>query len=157
MATRWDRPTAVLLLAFAIYTAAAGWRMGYWQGRIPGPGFAPVWIGAGLALAALALLVRPPAAPARAAEPRPGPRTGRGVGRETALVIKIAAVTVAAVMLSPRLGMLTAVGLLLLALGRLLGGSWRAAVVTAVVVTAGLHAVFVRWLRVPLPTGPWGF
>ena len=61
---RWDRLTGVLLLAFAGYTMVTAVRLGYWQGRIPGPGFAPIWIGAGLALCALLLLVRrPPAAP----------------------------------------------------------------------------------------------
>lgn len=56
MARTWDRLVALLLLAFAVYTIAAARQTGYLQERIPGPGFAPFWIGVGLAVAALAVL-----------------------------------------------------------------------------------------------------
>lgn len=151
MHARWDRLTALLLLAFAGYTIAASRQMGYWQGRIPGPGFAPIWIGAGLALAALFLLLRP-AGPSPAATPQ-----GAAAGREAVRVLQIAAVTVVATALIPRLGMLTAVALLLVVLVKLQGGSWRAAAGSAVVLPVLFHVVFARWLQVPLPTGPWGF
>ena len=35
---RWDRLTGGLVLAFAVYTMITAVRLGYWQGRIPGPG-----------------------------------------------------------------------------------------------------------------------
>lgn len=160
MHARWDRLTALLLLAFAGYTIAASRQMGYWQGRIPGPGFAPMWIGAGLALAALMLLVRPApvgAGPPPADQPSAAAPQSAAAGREAVRVLQIAAVTVVATALIPRLGMLTAVALLLVVLVKLQGGSWRAAASSAVVLPVLFHVVFARWLQVPLPTGPWGF
>jgi len=152
---RWDRLTGVLLLAFAGYTMVTAVRLGYWQGRIPGPGFAPIWIGAGLALCALLLLVRrtpaPPRGPERSADERIAAR------RELVLAIEIAAVAVAVMLLIPRVGMLAGLALLLLALVRLLGGSWRSAIGTGVVVPLAFYLMFVRWLAVPIPVGPWGF
>ncbi|HET6947176.1 MAG TPA: tripartite tricarboxylate transporter TctB family protein [bacterium] len=152
---RWDRLTGGLVLAFAVYTMSTAVRLGYWQGRIPGPGFAPIWIGAGLALCALLLLVRrPPAAPrapARSADERIAAR------RELILAIEIASAAVAVMLLIPRVGMLAGLALLLLALVKLLGGSWRSAVGTGVVVPLAFYLMFVRWLAVPIPVGPWGF
>lgn len=155
---RADRLTGLLLLAFAAYTIVAGVRMSYWQGRIPGPGFAPIWIGGGLALAALFLLLRRapgPAAlqllePAREEEPR------TLVARELLLAAEIALVTIAALLLVPRVGMMAGVVVLLLVLIRLLGGTWRSAVGTALVLPAAFYLLFVRWLQVPVPKGPWG-
>ena len=152
---RWDRLTGGLVLAFAVYTMITAVRLGYWQGRIPGPGFAPIWIGAGLALCALLLLVRrtpaPPRGPERSADER------IAVRRELVLAIEIAAVAVAVMLLIPRVGMLAGLALLLLALVRLLGGSWRSAIGTGVVVPLAFYLMFVRWLAVPIPLGPWGF
>ena len=152
---RWDRLTGGLVLAFAVYTMITAVRLGYWQGRIPGPGFAPIWIGAGLALCALLLLVRrtpaPPRGPERSADERIAAR------RELVLAIEIAAVAVAVMLLIPRVGMLAGLALLLLALVRLLGGSWRSAIGTGVVVPLAFYLMFVRWLAVPIPVGPWGF
>lgn len=155
MAARADRLTAMLLLAFAGYTIAEGVRMGYWQGRIPGPGFAPIWIGAGLALAALLLLLRR-APPAAIGTERSTDSRGDAV-REKVLVFEIAGVTIVAAALIPRAGMMAAVGLLLLALVKVLRGSWRAALGAAIVLPVAFYLVFVRWLQVPIPKGPWGF
>ena len=152
---RWDRLTGGLVLAFAVYTMITAVRLGYWQGRIPGPGFAPIWIGAGLALCALLLLVRrtpaPPRGPERSADERIAAR------RELVLAIEIGAAAVAVMLLIPRVGMLAGLALLLLVLVKLLGGSWRSAVGTGVVVPLAFYLMFVRWLAVPIPLGPWGF
>lgn len=153
MTARWDRLTVVVLLAFAGYTIASGFRMGYWQGRIPGPGFAPIYIGAGLALAAVILLLRP--APPRAHDDRPSADRAEA-RREVILALQIVAITVAAILLIPWLGMMPAMGLLLLGLVKRLGGSWRSAAGTAVVLPLLLYLLFVRWLQVPVPKGPWG-
>lgn len=156
---RSDRLTGLLLAAFAGYTIAAGWRMGYWQGRIPGPGFAPVWIGGGLALAALLLLFRraPGSATLQLLQPVPpdAPEPARSV--ELVLGAAIVAATAGALLLAPWIGMMGAVALLLLVLIRLLRGSWRSALGTAVLLPVAFYLLFVRWLQVPVPKGPWGF
>ncbi|HXF82566.1 MAG TPA: tripartite tricarboxylate transporter TctB family protein [bacterium] len=149
---RWDHLTGALLLLFAVYTMITAVRLGLWMGRIPGPGFAPLWIGAGLALCALVLLARPASGPAH-----PAPEERAAARREVTVALETAAATAAAIFLIPVVGMLGGLALLLLALVRLLGGSWRSAASTAVIVPVVFYLMFVRWLAVPVPRGPWGF
>ena len=47
---------ALALLLFGVYMIFAARALTFMQGRVPGPGFAPFWIGLGLTLAALAVL-----------------------------------------------------------------------------------------------------
>ncbi len=150
-----DRIAALLLLIFAVYTMAAARDMGFAQGRIPGPGFAPFWIGLGLAVASIAIFLESRGR----AQPAPDTR-GHAFGRSSTpgpSVIAVAAVTVAAVALIGPLGMLAALVLMLAAMTRLLGAAWRTSLLTALVLPAALHLVFGVWLKVPLPRGPWGF
>ncbi len=161
MSARSDRLTAIVLLAFAGYTMVSAWQLGYWQGRIPGPGFTPLWIGAGLALCALFLLLRR-RAPATAPPPTPTgalslEATPVRTRRELVLTVEIAAITIAATWVMPRLGMMIGVAVLLVALIKLLGGTWRSAVAAAVALPLAFYVIFVRWLQVPVPKGPWGF
>jgi uncharacterized protein (DUF58 family) len=53
--------------------------------------------------------------------------------------------------------MLAAICLMLLALARILGATWRTAVLTATGLPLALYVIFALWLKVPLPRGPWGF
>jgi putative tricarboxylic transport membrane protein len=148
-----DRSVAAILLLFAAYTIAAARDMSYMQGRAPGPGFAPFWIGVALALASLTILLRRPERTAPAMDRSPGPAAAGSASTFLTMI----AVTVVAVVLVERLGMIAALALLLAGLVRLLGGSWRSAGLTAVILPMGLYALFGRWLQVPLPRGPWGF
>lgn len=154
----WDRVVALLLLAFAVYIVVVAQRLTYMQGRVPGPGFAPLWIGAGMGVAALAILAgtwmprfrdrtRPALQPEEEAPPAVRPSR----------LLAIGALTVTAVALIDRVGMLTALGLMLLAFLRILRGSWQAAVATAVGLPLLFYLLFALWLKVPLPRGPWGF
>ena len=174
---RWDRVVAGAVLAFALYVIAAARQMAYWQERIPGPGFAPLWLGIGLAVAAIGVLVRPrrgagrpagstdglPAAPPSVAEPLTAPPSAPGGVSPAAapgsrgVVVGLAAVTVVAVALLERLGTGATLVLLLAGSVRLLGGTWRTALLAAAGLTAGLVWLFGRGLQVPLPRGPWGF
>ncbi|MDI6773215.1 MAG: tripartite tricarboxylate transporter TctB family protein [bacterium] len=160
MARAADRLVGLLLLALAVYTIAAARHMGYLQGRIPGPGFAPFWIGVGLAVAALAVLAGTwrygkPTEPDT--PPEPGAPTEPGAPGRPATLLATAAVTVAAVALVGTLGLLAALGLMLLAQVRIFGGTWRAAVLTAIALPLVFHVLFALWFKVQLPPGPWGF
>jgi hypothetical protein len=165
---RGDRAVALLLLVLAAYTITAARDMTYMQGRTPGPGFAPFWIGVGLALASGAILIRRRGRLARGpAEDGSGVGSGGAPGgeparahaqdRRNATTAIAAGLTLAAVVLIGPLGMSAALALLLLGFVRVLGGSWRQAGVTAVALPAGLYILFALWLKVPLPRGPWGF
>ncbi|MDR7531712.1 MAG: tripartite tricarboxylate transporter TctB family protein [Armatimonadota bacterium] len=182
---RWDRAVAAAVLLFAVYVVELARGMAYWQGRIPGPGFVPLWLGIALAVAAAGVLVGTWRAP-RGAPPASGAGTrgtdtgthdpGTGTSARDAAVpaspgspeaavaapgrltaVGLATVTVVTVALVERIGMASALVLLVVASVRLLGGAWRTALLAAVGLTAGLVLLFGRWLQVPLPRGPWGF
>ncbi len=153
-----DRLVALLLLAFAVYIVAQARQLSYAQGRVPGPGFAPFWIGLGLGLAALAILAgswmgRPP----RGAPGPPQPEEDESPAVRPWTLLAMGAATVLGVALVDRLGMLAALTLLLLALVRIVGGSWRAAVLTSLGLPLLFYFLFGLSLKVPLPRGPWGF
>lgn len=61
------------------------------------------------------------------------------------------------VALLPRLGFLPGTALFVLVLVRFMGTfSWPAAIALAAAVAFAAHAVFTRWLGMPLPSGPLG-
>ncbi len=173
----WDRVVAAAVLALALYVIAEARRMAYWQERIPGPGFAPLWLGIGLAVAAVGVLASSrhgavgraesirglPDARAPGAEPPAGPAPPTSgtlpaaAQGSRAVVLGLTAVTVVAVALLERIGTGATLVLLLTSAVRLLGGTWRTALLAAAGLTAGLVWLFGRWLQVPLPRGPWGF
>ena len=82
-------------------------------------------------------------------------RTARSLRPGTLLLL--AAIIPGAVLLADPAGMLTALGVMLLAGARVLGAPWRSALLIALALPAVFHAVFAVWLKVPLPRGPWGF
>jgi hypothetical protein len=162
----WDRVVALLLLAFSVYVIAAARDMGYFEGRIPGPGFAPFWIGVGLALAAAGVLLGTFHRNRAGEQPMDGGEDGlsgmvpaegtvRPLRPGTSLLL--VPMIPGAVLLANPLGMLTALGIMLLAGARVLGAPWRSALLVALGLLAVFHLIFVVWLNVPLPRGPWGF
>jgi hypothetical protein len=156
----WDRAVALLLLAFSVYMIAAALDMGYFEGRVPGPGFAPSWIGVGLALAAAVVLLGTFYSNRAGERPMnggtvPAEGTVRSLRPGTSLLL--VPMIPGAVLLANPLGMLTALGIMLLAGARVLGAPWRSALLFALGLPAAFHLVFVLWLNVPLPRGPWGF
>ena len=150
-----DRFAALVLLLLSLYTIAAARDMSYMRGRIPGPGFAPFWIGLSLAVASIAILVGSRRQQRPAHEAEAGER--HDAGSSASVVVAVAAVTVAAVALIGPLGIVAALALMLVIMTRLLGADWRTSVATAVALPVALHLVFGVWLKVPLPRGPWGF
>ncbi len=147
-----DRIAGAALLALAIAFAAYALRQyAYWGENGPGPAFLPFWIGLVLALLATMLLVG--AVRARdPGEPWLPDRTG---------LIRIGIVlgaTIGYVALLNVLGMTIATALFLVVLVRWPDRMpWPTAIGVALGVAALNYAVFVRWLHVPLPEGPFGF
>ena len=147
-----DRIAGAALLALAVAFAAFALRQyAYWGENGPGPAFLPFWVGLVLALLATLLLVG--AVRARdPGEPWLPPREG---------LLRIGLVlgaTIAYVALLGVLGMTLATALFLVVLVRWPDRQpWPTTIAVAVVVAALNYLVFARWLRVPLPTGPFGF
>ena len=147
-----DRIAGAALLALAAAFATYALRQyAYWGENGPGPAFLPFWVGLVLALLAAMLLVG--AVRSReAGAPWLPDRTG---------LLRIGLVlgaTIAYVGLLGVLGMTLATVLFLVVLVRWPDRQpWPVAISVAVAVAAANYLVFVRWLHVPLPEGPFGF
>jgi hypothetical protein len=147
-----DRIAAVLLLAFSAAFAAGALKYYKWWGdEGPGPAFMPFWLGLLMALLAGILLVRSlrEKAPGAAWLPH-----GAGLRR----MLAVLALTVAFVAALKTTGMVLGTALFLGAIVRYLGRHrwWVCGAVAAA--AAGFNwLVFVHWLRVPMPAGPFGF
>jgi putative tricarboxylic transport membrane protein len=121
----------------------------------PGPGFFPFWlavIGALLAVGLLITTFREAAGPADA-ETRILPH-GEGGRRWLAIVVLLAAVTVAMEFVGFRLAMLAFNAILVIALGE---RRWWVIAVFAVLGSVGVYYVFTTWLDVLLPVSSFGF
>ena len=121
----------------------------------PGPGFFPFWlalIGAVLAVALLITTFREAADPSDS-DVRILPH-GEGGKRWLAIVVLLAAVTVAMEYVGFRLAMLVFNAVLVIALGE---RRWWVIALFAVLGSFGVYYVFTTWLDVLLPASPFGF
>lgn len=149
-----DAVPALFILALSALAVLGTWNLDYWSGTTPGPSFLPFWV-AGLTVPVVVLeLVE---------AWRPGRRDARAAAEwpDRAALLRAALAfcgLVAIVLLTPLLGMVPSIMafiafLLIVVLRRPLWPS-----VAAVVVTGGvIQAIFVWWLRLPIPAGAIGF
>jgi hypothetical protein len=147
-----DRIAGAALLALAVaYGASALRAFPYWGENGPGPAFLPFWLGLVMALLATMMLV----GALRSRDPGASwlPR-GEGL-RRIALVL---VATIVYALLLNVLGMAVATALFLIVLVRWPDRRpWTTALAVGVAVSALNWLVFTRGLRVPMPTGVFGF
>jgi putative tricarboxylic transport membrane protein len=149
-----DRVFAVALLVLGLYIVRNAVEYGYMSGTTPGPGFFPLWVGAGLAVLSAVNLAR----------------SLMGVERLDAVfdvvglwkTLGILAVTVVFILVTPWLGMLAASGLLIPAVAFLIRPRWnRRFALTIVAISLAFpivcHFLFGVYLRVPIDRGVLGF
>jgi putative tricarboxylic transport membrane protein len=150
-----DRLAAVVLIALAAGAIFAARTLPYWVGNAPGPGFVPFWLGVLLACAAAALLVRTWAgASARVAPAAPVLPSGAAAVRLAAVI----GLTIATAVLAPVIGFVLASALFMGAtLAYLRPGHARANWTATFAAPVVVWLLFVKWLAVPLPAGPFGF
>jgi len=145
---------AISLFVFGAITAALSLQLPLGAPRMPGSGFFPLALG--LALMALAAghgiqiyLARPKAA---APQTPAAPAAPEGDGATRRVVLFVAGVIAAVALLKP-LGYVFTSFLLMLVLLQILGlRRWRS-VSIALLSAAACYFVFVRWLKIPLPSG----
>lgn len=147
---RLDIATAVVMLGLSAIVIAGMSGYAYWSDYAPGPAFAPYLIaGSGIVLS-LILLV---AALRGDEEPADWPDA---IGRRRVLYTAVGLVLFVTAL--PYLGFVGAavafmLALLLLVLRRRVGPS----LATTAITVAMVQGIFVLWLNVRLPAGPWGF
>lgn len=139
---------AVFLLGVA--TTFLAWRdLPYTADFSPGPGFLPLWLGIGLTLFAIPVIV---------AELRGGDPPERLFRPETVQCVKVLLLVVTVFLLLPIFGF--SAGLALITAGgmRLMGKhGWLACIVTMVATAVSIHYLFGQWLSIPLPQGMIGW
>jgi putative tricarboxylic transport membrane protein len=144
-----DVVPALLMLVLAGAVALETRSLGFWSDTTPGPAFLPVW----LALAGVVLCVL------RLIEAR-RLRAGKIEWPDKPALVRVATITTALAaipILAPFLGLVTALALFVafLLLVVLRQRLWPS--LTTLAITVGVvYAIFVWWLRVPLPTGVLG-
>lgn len=141
---------AFLLLAIGVAREALALR--YYTNLGPGPGFFPFWLALGLGGLALAMILQASLPPA---EPRPADFVPGGAGalRMGAVLLALGGTAALLEPLGFRLTMGAVYVFLLATLGR---QGLLHTLAVALAGSAGVYHVFVHWLKVPLPTGPFG-
>ncbi|MDR7433935.1 MAG: tripartite tricarboxylate transporter TctB family protein [Armatimonadota bacterium] len=141
-----DAIISLLLLGFSIYVVVGALHLSYMRGGVPGPGFAPLWIGLGLGIASAANLIRTwttLSPKVSLVEPSAIPR-----------LVGLAVMTVLWVAVIPLLGMVPSLALFMAGIVWMLGmRRWPILFLLMILVPLGFYLVFERWLGVPLPRG----
>jgi putative tricarboxylic transport membrane protein len=146
-----DLISGVCVGAFGVYVAVASSQLAYVSEHGPGPGFMPLWLGIGLIVLALTLIVIDLARPAPKRTSKSGTwPVARALGGWLAVM--------GGIILLPRLGFSLSLALLTIFLVVVLDrrSAWTALTV-AFGLALGFYVVFVLALGLSLPSGPWGF
>ena len=115
----------------------------------PGPGFLPLWLGIGLMICSIPVIV---------AELINKEKSEKLLRPETVKCVKVLILIVTVFLLLPVFGF--SAGLALITAGgmRLMGKpSWGACAVTVIVTAVAIHYLFGQWLGIPLPEGMIGW
>ena len=115
----------------------------------PGPGFLPLWLGIGLTLCSIPVIIT---------ELRNKDKSGKLFRPETVKCVKVLILIVIVFLLLPVFGF--SAGLALITAGgmRLMGKhSWVSCAVTVIVTAVCIHYLFGQWLSIPLPQGMIGW
>jgi putative tricarboxylic transport membrane protein len=144
--------SAALFAALSIVVVVASWKLEYYSSIGPGPGFFPIWLGGVMAVLSVIWLFqvtrRGPEGPARSFLP---PRDG--LVRIGAILGALASMALLMDTIGFQVSMFLFLGFLLLVLG---GQRLWVTGIAALVGSAGIFHVLVRYLDLPLPTASIG-
>ena len=152
MSEKKELLSGICLGSFGVYVAFEALRLPYVSEFGPGPGFFPLWIGIGLTLLSLLLIVANLFASAAPESSKSQSRTaiGRALVGWSGLMLAIGLLH----WLGFGLSIALLAAFLVLALER--RSPW-VAISVAFGLALGFHAIFALALGLSLPTGPWGF
>jgi putative tricarboxylic transport membrane protein len=158
-----DRVTGLFLVGLGAAAAYGGWQLPPVPGQPVGPNVFPLVIGTGLALCGLAIAFgigrsfeeEEELIPVEGGQPTPPP-TGKFYGLRALLP---PALLLFYVMVADRLGFIITAALIVFVTSTALGARWKLSLPLAVLAPIGIHLIFSKLLRVPLPAGllpmPW--
>ncbi len=143
----------VVFLLLAAFVARESLALKFYTSNGPGPGFFPFWLSVALGLLAVLMILK-----ATFREPEPMPEgffaSRAGYLRAGAIVLALAVTTALIEIVGFPITMFVTILFLLFALGR---PSLIVTLVVSAVGSFGCFYLFDRWLKVPLPTGFFGF
>ena len=158
-----DRATGLFLVGLGSLSAYGGWLLPPVPGQPVGPNVFPLVIGIGLAICGLMIAFgightfeeEEELVPLEAGQQAPPPR-GRLYGLRALLPPALLLFYVAA---ADRLGFILTAGFIVLVTSTALGARPKLSVPLAILAPIGIHLIFAKVLRVPLPIGlipmPW--
>ena len=158
-----DRVTGLFLVGLGAAAAFGGWQLPPVPGQPVGPNVFPLVIGTGLALCGLAIAFgighsfeeEEELIPVEGGQPTPPP-TGKLYGLRALLPPALLLFYVA---VADLLGFIITAALIVFATSTALGAKWKLSLPLAVLAPIGIHLIFSKLLRVPLPAGllpmPW--
>lgn len=145
--------SAAVWVALGVAVAIGGIGLDFGTLATPASGFVPTVAGAALAAIGMAVLYQE----WRVAHTIP-PAGDAVPATERWRVVAAAVALLAYGFLLQPLGLVVTTLLVLGVLFRLVGGlGWPVAITATLAGTGFSYLLFARWLRVPFPTGPWGF
>jgi putative tricarboxylic transport membrane protein len=158
-----DRVTGLFLVGLGAAAAYGGWQLPPVPGQPVGPNVFPLVIGTGLALCGLAIAFGighsfeevEELIPVEGGQPTPPP-TGKLYGLRALLP---PALLLFSVVVADRLGFIITAALIVFVTSTALGARWKLSLPLAALAPIGIHLIFSKLLRVPLPAGllpmPW--
>ena len=158
-----DRVTGLFLVGLGAAAAYGGWQLPPGPGQPVGPHVFPLVIGTGLALCGLAIAFgighsfeeEEELIPVEGGQPTPPP-AGRFYGLRALLP---PALLLFYVVVADRLGFIITAALIVFVTSTALGARWKLSLPLALLAPIGIHLIFSKLLRVPLPAGllpmPW--
>ena len=157
-----DRVTGLFLVGLGAAAAYGGWQLPPVPGQPVGPNVFPLVIGTGLALCGLAIAFGIGHSFEEEEELIPveggqrTPPTGKFYGLRALLPPALLLFYVA---VADRLGFIITAALIVFVTSTALGAKWNPSLPLAVLAPVGIHLIFSKLLRVPLPAGllpmPW--
>ena len=156
-----DRVTGLFLVGLGTAAAYGGWQLPPVPGQPVGPNVFPLVIGTGLALCGLGIAFgighsfeeEEELIPVQGGQPPP---TGKLYGLRALLPPALLLFYVVA---ADKLGFIITAGLIVYVTSTALGARWKLSLPLAVLAPIGIHLIFSKLLRVPLPAGllpmPW--
>jgi putative tricarboxylic transport membrane protein len=157
-----DRVTGLFLVGLGAAAAYGGWLLPPVPGQPVGPNVFPLVIGTGLALCGLAIAFgighsfeeEEELIPVEGSQPTPP--AGKFYGLRALLP---PALLLFYVVVADRLGFIITAALIVFVTSSALGARWKLSLPLAVLAPIGIHLIFSKLLRVPLPAGllpmPW--